>query len=89
MVVALKGTVLANGSEVLRDAEVARFDPQGHELQLESNNDARLLVLTGEPIHEPVVGHGPFVMNSEAEIHQAIADFHNGKFGTLHRQPES
>lgn len=85
LVVVLKGSVQANGSEVLREAEVARFDPQGHELQVESNNDARLLVLAGEPINEPVVGHGPFVMNSEPEIHQAIADFQNGKFGTLQR----
>lgn len=46
----------ANGAEILHDAEVACFDCQGQELQLESNNDARLLVLTGDPINEPVVG---------------------------------
>jgi len=85
IVVVLKGTVQSNGTEVLREAEVACFERQGQHLQLESNNDARLLVLTGEPINESVVGHGPFVMNSDAEIHQAIADFQNGKFGMLNR----
>ena len=38
--------------------------------------------MTGEPLGEPVVGHGPFVMTSTAEIHQAITDFNSGRFGT-------
>ena len=47
-----------------------------------TNGEAKLLVLTGEPIDEPIVGHGPFVMNSEAEIRQAIDDLNSGRFVT-------
>ena len=45
--------------------------------------DAAVLLLSGEPIDEPIVGYGPFVMNSEQEIRQAIADFNAGRFGQL------
>jgi quercetin 2,3-dioxygenase len=49
------------------------------------STDATVLALTGEPIEEPIVGHGPFVMNTEAEIRQAIDDFNAGRFGAITR----
>ncbi|MGK0525894.1 MAG: redox-sensitive bicupin YhaK (pirin superfamily) [Pseudomonadales bacterium] len=83
LVAVLNGSVLINGTDVLRGVELANLDREGQEVVLESNNDARLLVLSGEPIDEPVVGYGPFVMNTQEEIQQAMLDFQSGKFGTL------
>ncbi len=62
---------------------MALFDRDGTGVSIEANSDATLLVLGGEPIDEPVVGYGPFVMNSQAEIAQAIADFNSGRFGRV------
>jgi redox-sensitive bicupin YhaK (pirin superfamily) len=81
--VVLHGTVLVNGSEVAREGQLVHFDRDGSTVELEANNDATVLWLSGEPIDEPVVGYGPFVMNSEAEIQQAITDFNAGRFGQL------
>lgn len=83
LVAVLNGSVQINDTDVLREAELANLDREGQEIVLESNNDARLLVLSGEPIDEPVVGYGPFVMNTEGEIKKAMLDFQSGKFGAL------
>jgi redox-sensitive bicupin YhaK (pirin superfamily) len=81
--VVLRGTVQVNGQELVREGQLALFERAGQQLSLEANNDAVVLLLSGEPIDEPIVGHGPFVMNSEEEIHQAFADFHSGRFGQM------
>jgi redox-sensitive bicupin YhaK (pirin superfamily) len=82
-VVVLKGTVLVNGAEIAREAEFALLDRAGGEVTLEANGEATVLVLAGELIDEPVVMHGPFVMNTADEIRQAMADFQNGRFGAI------
>jgi redox-sensitive bicupin YhaK (pirin superfamily) len=81
--VVLRGTVQVNGGEIVREAQLVVLDRDAGEVVLEANSDAALLVLSGEPIDEPIVGYGPFVMNTQEEIGQAIADFKSGKFGHI------
>jgi redox-sensitive bicupin YhaK (pirin superfamily) len=82
MIAVLSGHVTIDGQGV-GEAEIARLSTDGDGVTLHADGDAMVLVLTGEPIDEPVVGYGPFVMNSEAEIHQAIEDFNAGRFGRM------
>jgi len=81
--VVLRGTVRVNGGEAVREAQLVQFERAGSGLEIEADTDATLLLLGGEPIDEPVVGYGPFVMNSEAEIAQAVEDFNRGRFGSV------
>lgn len=81
LLVVLRGTVQVNGEAIAREAQMVMLERSGTEVSIEANNEAVVLVLSGEPIDEPVVGYGPFVMNSEAEIRQAIEDFQRGRLG--------
>jgi hypothetical protein len=83
-VVLLKGEVLINASQVLKgEAQIALLSTSGERVSLDARRDSVLLVLTGEPINEPVASYGPFVMNTKAEIRQAIEDYSAGKMGRL------
>jgi redox-sensitive bicupin YhaK (pirin superfamily) len=82
--VVLRGTIEVNGLESVRQGQLALFDRKGDQMTLQASEDAVVLLLSGEPIDEPIVGHGPFVMNTEQEIHQAFADFQSGRFGQMH-----
>ena len=82
--VVLRGTVQVNGQESVGEGQLALFDRKGDQMTLEASEDAVVLLLSGEPIDEPIVGHGPFVMNTEQEIHQAFVDFQSGRFGRMH-----
>jgi len=79
----LSGQVKVESQEIIREAELAVLDTQGDTFTIEALEDSKILVLTGEPLNEPIVGYGPFVMNSEAEIKQAFLDFQSGKMGQI------
>ena len=81
--VLLKGALRVNGSEEITTAEVGLFDRAGKNISVECVNDATALLLCGEPIDEPIVGQGPFVMNTAQEIRQAMVDYRSGKMGHL------
>ena len=81
--VILRGAVQVNGSEIVREAQWVLLDREAGEVLLEANGDAAVLVLSGEPLNDPIVGYGPFVMNSEAQIEEAIEDFNAGRFGRI------
>jgi redox-sensitive bicupin YhaK (pirin superfamily) len=83
-VVMLHGSVLINGRDAVRADQVAHLSVDGTRVSLEAHNDSMLLVLSGLPIAEPIVGYGPFVMNSEEEIRMAVTDFNSGRFGQIH-----
>lgn len=76
----LDGNITVNNNELLQNRELALFDQDGCEVLLEAHRGTTLLVMSGEPINEPIVGHGPFVMNTQAEIRQAVDDFNHGRF---------
>jgi len=76
----LHGAVGLGGTYTVRPSELAVLQRTGTELVLEAQQDSVLLLLNGQPLNEPVVGHGPFVMNSVEEINQAFDDYNQGRF---------
>ena len=87
LLVVLHGTVQINNAEIAREGRLVVLDRAGEGALVEANGDAIVLVLSGQPIEEPIVGHGPFVMNTAEQIHQAVRDFSSGRFGRL--QPKA
>jgi len=79
----LKGRVHLAGGESVGEAELAVLERDDAVFSVAAEGDATLLVLSGQPIEEPIAGYGPFVMNTRAEIEQAIADYQNGRMGRI------
>jgi quercetin 2,3-dioxygenase len=85
LIVVLSGKLVFDSTEV-RDAEAALLSRSGRGARLNATKPTKVLVLTGAPIDEPIVGRGPFVMNTEAEVRQAFLDFGSGRFGAIARR---
>ena len=81
--VVLKGSLKVNGAEIAESPAYVLLDPEGTEIRLETATGATVLLLGGKPIDEPIAGYGPFVMNTQGEIRQAMIDFQTGKMGRL------
>ena len=79
----LSGQASVEGSHRLSEAELAVFVSTGEPVAIVAEEDATILVMAGEAIHEPVARYGPFVMNSKAELVQAVNDYQAGKMGHL------
>ncbi|MBY0549633.1 MAG: pirin family protein [Candidatus Obscuribacterales bacterium] len=79
----LDGQVTVNGEQRLNTETLAVLDRRGTELKLHAETDAHVIVLSGLPIEGPVVGYGPFVMNTREQIAQAMDDYQRGRFGSL------
>jgi quercetin 2,3-dioxygenase len=79
----LQGRATANGSPVAGEAELIVFKRNGSQITVEAQEDSRLLVMAGEPIDEPIARYGPFVMNTKAELFDAVQDYQAGKMGHL------
>ena len=79
----LQGRVVINGAQAVGEAEIALLGRKGEQVAIQAEEDTTILVLGGEPIEEPIARYGPFVMNTQAELAQAVEDYRAGKMGHL------
>ena len=79
----IEGSIIINGTEDVPLDHFALFSNNGESFTIKATEKSIVLILSGEPIKEPIAAHGPFVMNTRQEIMQAFEDYENGKFGEL------
>lgn len=84
VLVILHGSAQINDGDIAREGQAVVLDREAGAVQVTAGSGAtKFLILSGEPLNEPIVGYGPFVMNTQQEIHDAIRDFNAGQFGRI------
>lgn len=81
----LNGKIKTADDHLLKNAEMGVFERDGDQLIFNVIEDSKVLFLGGQPLNEPIVGYGPFVMNTQQEIQQAFIDFQAGRMGVISR----
>ncbi|RZJ75039.1 MAG: pirin family protein [Flavobacterium sp.] len=81
--VIIEGSVKVNGKESAKTDQFIHFKNEGENIEIVALENSVILILSGEPINEPIVSYGPFLMNTQQEIKEALADYNEGKFGYL------
>lgn len=79
----IEGSITVNGEEKVAVDHFVLFENEGETFTITANEESIVLIISGEPLNEPIFPHGPFVMNTREEIIQAFEDFNTGKFGYL------
>jgi redox-sensitive bicupin YhaK (pirin superfamily) len=79
----VEGRITINDNEAVPLDHLALFENKGETFTMEANENSVVLIMSGEPLNEPVAAHGPFVMNTQAELIRAFEDYNKGKFGYL------
>lgn len=81
--VVLEGEIVVNGESNAHEGQLVVLSQKGEALHLAASTNAKVLLMAGEPLQEPIVGYGPFVMNTKAQIAEAVRDFNSGHFGQI------
>jgi len=82
-ILVIEGSVKINGVKEAAENSFVYFARDGEDFTIEAESKSIVLILSGEPINEPIASYGPFVMSTEKEIKQAYKDYYDGKFGYL------
>lgn len=82
-ILVIDGEIKVNDKQVVRSDQFVYFDHNGEFFKLEALDNSVVLIMSGQPLNEPISSYGPFVMNTDEEIKQAYTDYYNGKFGYL------
>lgn len=80
----LEGNLEINGEKKVKQNDLISFEHEDEKITMSAKSDCSLLLVSGEPINEPLVTHGPFVMNTQTEIMEAMRDYQDGKMGFLY-----